>query len=72
MAGAPERHQAEAEHRGEDAEREVGRLRTVYETVAESDRLEHDVFDGEHRWNGERAYPFLARWLGDPRSIPAQ
>ena len=22
-----------------------------------------DVFDDGHRWNGERAYPFLDRWL---------
>ncbi len=27
-------------------------------------RLEHDVFDGGHHWNGERAYPFLDRHLG--------
>jgi hypothetical protein len=25
--------------------------------------VEHDVFDGGHRWNGDRAYPFLQRWL---------
>ena len=27
------------------------------------ERLEHDVFEGGHRWNGDRAYPFLDRWL---------
>ena len=25
--------------------------------------LEHDVFDDGHRWNGDRAYPFLDHWL---------
>jgi fermentation-respiration switch protein FrsA (DUF1100 family) len=39
-------------------------LRTVYEAIGAGDRLEHDVFEGPHRWHGERAYPFLARWLG--------
>ena len=26
-------------------------------------RLVHDVFEGEHRWHGVRAYAFLDRWL---------
>jgi hypothetical protein len=39
-------------------------LRTVYEALGAGDRVEHDVFEGPHRWNGVRAYPFLARWLG--------
>ena len=45
------------------ARREMARLATVYETLGEPDRLEHDVFVGGHRWHGERAYPFLERWL---------
>jgi dienelactone hydrolase len=40
-------------------------LGQVYAALGASDRLEHDVFEGGHRWHGERAYPFLARWLGD-------
>ncbi len=28
-----------------------------------SPRSSHDVFDGDHQWHGERAYPFLDRWL---------
>ena len=50
----------------EAARGEVGRLRRVYDALGADERLEHDVFDGGHRWNGERAYDFLARWLGDP------
>ena len=33
--------------------------------TAAADALEHDVFDGGHRWNGARAEPFLDRWLGE-------
>jgi len=42
----------------------VAGLREVYGALGVAERLEHDVFEGGHRWNGERAYPFLARWLG--------
>ena len=41
----------------------MARLATVYEQLGVPERLEHDVFDGGHRWNGDRAYPFLERWL---------
>ena len=33
---------------------------------APDDALAHDVFDGGHQWHGDRAYPFLERWLGTP------
>jgi dienelactone hydrolase len=42
----------------------MGQLSGVYEALGRGDRLEHDVFEGKHRWNGVRAYPFLERWLG--------
>jgi len=45
------------------ASREMVRLAAVYEALGASERLEHDVFAGGHRWNGERVMPFLARWL---------
>lgn len=45
------------------ATREVARLAHVYAALGASEKLEHDVFDGGHRWNGELAFPFLARWL---------
>jgi dienelactone hydrolase len=48
------------------AQHEVARLATVYETLGVPELLEHDVFDGGHRWHGEAAYPFLARHLGAP------
>jgi dienelactone hydrolase len=45
------------------ARREFARLATVYDALGVADRLEHDVFEGEHRWNGVRAYEFLEQWL---------
>jgi dienelactone hydrolase len=41
----------------------VARLRKVYDQFGAGDRLDHDVFDGEHQWHGARAYPFFDRWL---------
>jgi dienelactone hydrolase len=42
----------------------VASLRLVYEALgAPPDALVHDVFDGEHRWHGERVSEFLARRL---------
>ncbi len=46
----------------------VAELRQVYEaTGADPESLVHDVFDGGHQWHGERAYPFLDRWLSETR-----
>lgn len=45
----------------------MGQLARVYGSLGRSERLEHDVFEDGHRWHGERAYPFLERWLGPPR-----
>jgi dienelactone hydrolase len=45
------------------ARREMARLVRVYDALGAPDRLEHDIFEGGHRWHGERAYPFLERWL---------
>lgn len=39
------------------------RIERVYRAWGAGDRLEMDRFDGPHRWNGERAYPFLDRVL---------
>jgi dienelactone hydrolase len=50
----------------EAATRQLGSLRTVYAALGEPDRVEHDVFEGEHRWHGERVPGFLARVLGAP------
>jgi dienelactone hydrolase len=45
------------------ARREMARLEVVYDVLGAPDAVEHDVFDGGHRWNGARAYPFLERRL---------
>jgi dienelactone hydrolase len=45
------------------ARAEMAKLARVYEQLGAAERLEHDVFDDGHRWNGDRAYPFLDRWL---------
>jgi len=49
----------------ETAVGEVARLREVYRALGAADRLEHDVYDGGHKWHGVQAYPFLDRWLGN-------
>jgi dienelactone hydrolase len=41
----------------------VRRTRLVYDDLQATDRLEHDVFEGEHQWHGVAAIPFLNRWL---------
>lgn len=41
----------------------LARVRPLYERMGAGDRLGHDVFAGEHQWNGPGAYPFLDRWL---------
>jgi fermentation-respiration switch protein FrsA (DUF1100 family) len=46
------------------ADRAHVRLDSVYQALGAADRLELDRFEGGHRWHGERAYPFLDRWLG--------
>ena len=46
----------------------MSKLRAVYDALgSEPSRLEHHVFEGGHRWHGERAYPFLERWLSFSR-----
>jgi hypothetical protein len=35
----------------------------AYSLLEAEDKLYHHVFDGEHLWNGEKTYPFLAKWL---------
>ena len=45
------------------ARREMEKVQAVYAALGAPDRVEHDVFDGGHRFNGEQAYPFLERFL---------
>jgi dienelactone hydrolase len=48
---------------------EMARLRVVYDALGAPDAVQHDVFDGDHRWNGVEVPAFLARALGarEPR-----
>ena len=42
----------------------VAQLRSVYRSLeGPDDALVHDVFDGDHRWHGERVGAFLDHWL---------
>jgi dienelactone hydrolase len=41
----------------------VRRTRLVYEQAGAGERLEHDVFAGEHQWHGVASVAFLNRWL---------
>jgi hypothetical protein len=47
----------------------VAQLRRVYGHLgARADAIEHDVFDGEHRWHGRQVGAFLDQWLEHSRS----
>jgi dienelactone hydrolase len=39
------------------------KLRRVYELLGMGERTELDEFGGGHAWRGDRAWPFLAKWL---------
>jgi dienelactone hydrolase len=52
------------------AEDSVARLRRVYEHLGAPECLEHHVFDGEHEWDGTRAYPFVDERLGTSPDDP--
>jgi dienelactone hydrolase len=39
--------------------------RRGYALLGGEERLAHSVFDGEHRWDGAAALPWLARWLDE-------
>ncbi len=38
-------------------------LRNIYTVFDARERIDADIFDGEHRWNGVKAYPWLESWL---------
>lgn len=54
------------------ARAEMDRLRVVYEVLGAPEAVEHDVFDGEHRWNGIRVPPFLERALAEEPLVPTE
>ena len=38
-------------------------LARIYRAAGAADRIGRDAFNGDHRWNGRRAWDWLARWL---------
>jgi len=46
-----------------NASEQVEITRAAYELLGAPDRLVHDIFEGEHRWHGKRAIPWMVRWL---------
>jgi dienelactone hydrolase len=44
--------------------RALEELSRVYAAFDAQERLDADFFEGEHRWNGAKAYDWLSRWLG--------
>ncbi len=38
-------------------------LRGAYELLEVSERVDHDIFEGWHRFNGRKAFEWLDRWL---------
>ncbi len=43
---------------------QVDTIRRAYRALDAEDRLYHDIFEGEHRWNGVQAIPWMKRFLG--------
>ena len=42
---------------------------SAYRLLGAPDHLSQDIFEGEHRWNGIQAYPWLDRWLKSVRAF---
>ena len=40
-----------------------GKVRDIYRVFGATDRIEHEVFPGEHSFWGKKGIPFLARWI---------
>ena len=38
-------------------------LNRIYSVFGAPERLAADLFEGEHRWSGAKAYDWLGRWL---------
>lgn len=39
-------------------------IRKAYHLLGSEDLLKHDIFEGEHRWNGVEAIPWMQHHLG--------
>lgn len=42
---------------------QVAIIRRAYRLLGAEDHLYHDIFPGEHRWNGVHAIPWMKRWV---------
>jgi dienelactone hydrolase len=51
------------------ARQSVAALRPLYAADGADSALVHDVFEGDHQWHGELAYPFFDRWLGHESAV---
>ena len=45
-------------------------IRRAYHLLKADGLLAHDIFEGEHRWNGVKAIPWLHRHLAVPKGSP--
>ena len=43
------------------------KLRRIYKAAGASDRLEFDIFPGEHMFSGRKAFKFFEKWLWNKR-----
>jgi hypothetical protein len=43
---------------------QVAISRKVFRALGANDRLQHHVFDGNHRWSGEESIPWMKELLG--------
>src|SRR5205823_7939663 len=41
----------------------------IYEAAGARDSLELDLFEGGHRWGGNKSFEFFRKWLGAPAAI---
>src|SRR5207248_2570390 len=41
----------------------------IYEGAAARERLELDLFEGGHRWGGNKSVEFFRRWIGNAATL---
>jgi len=44
-------------------QRAYKRLQKIYDVFSATQKLDIDVFEGEHAWSGAKAYDWLAKWI---------
>ncbi len=48
----------------ENAREQVAITRQAYGVFGSEEKLIHDIFEGPHRFHGEKVYPFFEKYLG--------